>query len=42
MKLQRAAFSGIMWFGDLNALALRQLLISGLDLPDIWAENGGD
>lgn len=27
MKLQRAAFSGIIWFGDLNAFALRQLLI---------------
>lgn len=27
MKLQRAAFSAIIWFGDLNAVALRQLLI---------------
>lgn len=37
VKLQRAAFSAIIWFGDLNALALRQLLILGLDLPDTQA-----
>lgn len=37
MKLQRAAFSAIIWFGDLNAFALRQLLIYGLDLPDMQA-----
>lgn len=46
VKLQRAAFSAIIWFGDLNALALRQLLILGLYLPDtqagaVRAERGG-
>lgn len=41
MKLQRAAFSAIIWFGDLNACAPRQLLIKGLDLPDTQAEIAG-
>lgn len=41
MKLQRAAFSAIIWFGDLNAVAPRQLLIWGLDLPDTPAEMEG-
>lgn len=38
MKLQRAAFSTIIWFGDLNSVSLRQLLLYGLDLPDTQAE----
>lgn len=38
MKLQRAAFSGIILFGDLNAFSPRQLLILGLDVPDMQAE----
>lgn len=33
MKLQRAACSSLIWFGDLNAFAGRQLLPSALDLP---------
>lgn len=35
-------FSGIILFGDLNAFAPRQLLIKGLDVPDMPAELVGD
>lgn len=38
VKLQRAACSAVIWFGDLNAFAGRQLLPSALDLPAPQAE----
>lgn len=38
MKLQRAACSAVIWFGDLNAFAGRQLLPSALDLPALQEE----
>lgn len=34
VKVQQAAISGLIWFGDLNAFSVRQLLIYGLVLPD--------